>query len=419
MKKSSITSEFSSNIKATCQSTSGQSLYIRGSTSSDGVESFTRCPTSPTGENKSENDEKAGNGTNHHQTHQSLHYMNNTTNLFELLDGSKLEGYPSANPSMPISNTLALDTTGQYLSIGRKPARTPIGEEEKRQLGHKLFYENVHLFLANADKILSDSRLFLAPVPVQNGLAYTGTSGFRHPTLGVYVEWWLYYKEDSIDRKGRPIWYISGSPLSGRNVCSSVDRKGKTHRAELNGKFSDIWGPFTEVNTRYDEAKSRFIAYSLEEVVALLKEETDDTQLFKTHLRLEYVKFRKEVDSLKSRLRSAQEQTMKYQDRLRKMLFESKREEATAYYEKWQNLRTVAKLRYEHFIQRRLELRKQLRAGEITNKEYQQTLQPIRKAKEDADYAVWDFAHTGLSEVFGDDACLFSVEVLDQIIKNG
>ena len=92
--------------------------------------------------------------------------------------------------------------------------------------------------------------------------------------------------------------------------------------------------------------------------MALLKEETDDTQLFKTHLRLEYVKFRKEVDSLKSRLRSAQEQTMKYQDRLRKMLFESKREEATAYYEKWQNLRTVAKLRYEHFIQRRLELRK-------------------------------------------------------------
>ena len=422
MKKSPVTFENSCNPaglpqKATCQKASGQLLYIRGSTSFDGVESFTRCPTSPTGENKSDNNEKAENGTNHHQTHQSLHYMN-TSNLFELLDGSKLEGYPSATPTMPISNTLALDTTGQYLSIGRKPTKAPIGEEEKRQLGHKLFNENVHLFLANADKILSDSRLFLAPVPVQNGLAYTGTGGFRHPTLGVYIEWWLYYKEDSIDRKGRPIWYISGSPLSGRNVCSSVDRKGKAHRAELNGLFSDVWGSFTEVNTRYDEAKSRFLAYSLEEVVALLKEETDDAQLFKTHLRLEYVKFRKEVDSLKSRLRSAQEQTMKYQDRLRKMLFESKREEATAYYEKWQNLRTVAKLRYEHFIQRRLELRKQLRADEITNKEYQQTLQSIRKAKEDADYAIWDFAHTGLSEVFGSDASLFSTEVLDQIIKN-
>lgn len=344
--------------------------------------------------------------------------MENKTNSFELLDGSKLTGYPTTNPQAPISNAFTLDTTGQYLSFGRKPAKGPQQDEEKRQLGHRLFYENITLFLANADRILSDSRLFLAPVPVQNGLAYTGTSGFHRPTLGVYIEWWLYYKEDSIDRKGRPIWYISGSPLSGRNVCASVDRKGKTHRAELNGRFSSVWGTFTDVNARYDKAKSRFLAYSLEEVIALLKEETDEAQLFKTHLRLEYMKFRKEVDYLKTRLRSAQEQTVKYQDRLRRMLFEHKREEATAYYEKWLNLRTVAKMRYEHFLERRLELRKQLRAGEITNKEYQQTLQPVRKAKEDADFAVRDYSRTGLSEVFRDDAGLFSDDILDKIIKN-
>lgn len=345
--------------------------------------------------------------------------MDNKTNFFELLDGSKLDGYLSANPLTPVSNAFAFDTTGQYLSIGRKPARTPKNNEAERQRGHKLFYKNVPLFLANADKILSDSRLFLAPVPFQNGLAYTGTSGFHRPTLGVYIEWWLYYKENSIDHNGRPIWYISGSPLSGCNVCASVDRKGNDHQAKLNGRFSSVWGTFTDVNARYDKAKSRFIAYSLEEVVALLKKETDDAQLFKTHLRLEYMKFRKEVDFLKARLRSAQEQTVKYQDRLRRMLFESKREEASAFYEKWQNLRTVAKLRYEYSLERRLELRKQLRAGEITNKEYQQTLRPIRKDRENADYAVRDYSRTGLSEVFGDDTGLFSVEVLDQIIKNG
>lgn len=344
--------------------------------------------------------------------------MDNRTNFFELLDGSKLEGYPSANPLAPISNAFALDTTGQYLSFGRKPARTSKNNEAERQRGHKLFYENVPLFLANADKILSDIRLFLAPVPVQNGLAYTGTSGFHRPTLGVYIEWWLYYKEDSIDRKGRPIWYISGSPLSGRNVCASVDRKGNDHKAKLNGRFSSVWGTFVDVNTRYDEAKRCFMTYTLEEVVALLKKETDDAQLFKMHLRLEYIKFRKEVDSLKTRLRSAQEQVVKYQDRLRRLLFESKREEATAFYEKYLNLMTVAKLRYEHFLERRLELRKQLRAGEITNKEYQQTLRPIRKDRENADYAVRDCFRTGLAETFGDDAGLFSVDILDQIIKN-
>lgn len=343
--------------------------------------------------------------------------MDNKTNCFELLDGSKLKGYPSANPLTPVSNAFSLDTTGQYLSFGRKPARTPKNNEAERQRGHKLFYENVPLFLANADKILSDSRLFLAPVPVRNGLAYTGTSGFHRPTLGVYIEWWLYYKEDSIDRKGRPIWYISGSPLSGCNVCASVDRKGKGHQAKLNGRFSSVWGTFVDVNARYDEAKRRFMAYTLEEVVALLKKETDDAQLFKTHLRLEYMKFRKEIEFLRTRISSTQKQTMEYQNRLRRMLFESKREEATAFYEKWLNLKTAAKLRYEHFLERRLELRKQLRSGEITNKEYQQTLRPIRKDRENADYAVRDCSRTGLSEVFGDDAGLFSVDILDQIIK--
>lgn len=420
MKKSPITFENSCNNagspqKATCPSASGQYLYIRGT--SDDKDSSIRDPRT-LGETKSDNSEKAENNTTHQQTIQPQPYMNNKTNSFELLDGSILEGYPAANPLAPISNAFTLDTTGQYLSFGRKSAKTPQTYEQKRQLGHRLFYENIPLFLANADKILSDSRLFLAPVPVQNGLAYTGTSGFHRPTLGVYIEWWLYYKEDSVDRKGRPIWYISGSPLSGCHVCASVDRKGNNHRAKLNGLFSSVWGTFTDVNARYDKAKSRFLAYSLEEVVALLKEETDEAQLFKTHLRLEYMKFRKEVDYLKTRLRSAQEQIVKYQDRLRRMLFESKREKATAYYEKWLNLRTVAKMRYDHFLERRLELRKQLRTGEIANKEYQQTLQPIRKAKEDADFAVRDYSRTGLFEVFGDDACLFSADILDQIIKN-
>lgn len=172
-----------------------------------------------------------------------------------------------------------------------------------------------------------------------------------------------------------------------------------------------------DVNARYDEAKRRFMAYTLEEVVALLKKETDDAQLFKTHLRLEYMKFRKEIGFLRTRISSTQKQTMEYQNRLRRMLFESKCEEATAFYEKWLNLKTAAKLRYEHFLERRLELRKQLRSGEITNKEYQQTLRPIRKDRENADYAVRDCSRTGLSEVFGDDAGLFSFDILDQIIK--
>jgi hypothetical protein len=191
-----------------------------------------------------------------------------------LIDGSELECYPIAlQPEVVESENLTLDTTGEYLQIGNKPKPIAHTEEYKaeREEAQKLFYEHAHLFLANADKILSDSRLFLAPVGVVNGLAYTGTSGFRNPTLGIYIEWWLYHKEAAIDAKGLPIWFISGSPLSGRNACCTVDRKGKTHKAHLNGRFMDVWKSFMEVNTRYAEVKQKYMSYTLQEVIELLE----------------------------------------------------------------------------------------------------------------------------------------------------
>lgn len=32
--------------------------------------------------------------------------------------------------------------------------------------------------------------MFLTPLPFKNNLAYTGTSGLKDATLGVYLEWW-------------------------------------------------------------------------------------------------------------------------------------------------------------------------------------------------------------------------------------
>ena len=60
--------------------------------------------------------------------------------------------------------------------------------DEEREKEVKLFLNNAFLFLKNKDRIMSDSRMFLCPVPIQNELAYTGTSGFHHPALGVYLE---------------------------------------------------------------------------------------------------------------------------------------------------------------------------------------------------------------------------------------
>ena len=102
-----------------------------------------------------------------------------------LIDGSLLECYPIVpEPEVTESDDFSLDTTGQYLQVGRKPhlATDKELEERRRQerIDAKLFYGHAYLFLDNAERILSDSRLFFAPVHVVNGLAYTGTSGFLH-----------------------------------------------------------------------------------------------------------------------------------------------------------------------------------------------------------------------------------------------
>lgn len=121
--------------------------------------------------------------------------------------------------------------------------------------------------------------MFLAPVPIQSGLAYTGTSGFHHPTVGIYLEFW--------ERSGMPItikkgiyplarkheallYHIAGSPLSGSNGCSFVTRQGTTLTHSLH-PFAPYWRLFMEINTRYVAAKVCFQSYTIQDVIEKLK----------------------------------------------------------------------------------------------------------------------------------------------------
>lgn len=339
-----------------------------------------------------------------------------------LIDGSQLDCYPIAFPSDEIvSSEFSLDTTGQYLQIGTKPHFTTdkeLAERRKQEeIDEKLFYEHAHIFLANTDKILSDSRLFLTPVNVVNGLAYTGTSGFRKPTLGVYIEWWLYHKDASIDAKGHPIWFISGSPLSGGNACSAVDRKGKTHRAQLNSSFSAVWSSFVEVNNRYNEFKGRYMAYELREVIDILEGTNDSQQYFKLHLSLEKVRYDNYISNLKRALKQAKELSAEYKVKIQHLIFQQYREEATEYYNKCINLQTVARLAREYFYEQRIELRKALRGGNIDNITYQRTLTPLRKKAKEAEKQCCEYEHESLNKVFGDDASYFDFNVIEKLIS--
>ena len=191
----------------------------------------------------------------------------------ELTDNICIEAFPKAEqPEKIEKDNLALDTTGEFLQMGGgrkrcKKIATCIDEEQL-----KLFLQNAHRLIGESDKIMADSRMFLAPVPIRNGLAYTGTSGLKKPTLGVYIEWWRNYEcawaEDKYGER-QPIYYIAGSPLSGCNACAYVDTEGNGHSVPVY-PFNNVWRSFMSVNTHYAEAKQLYEAYSLEEVIERL-----------------------------------------------------------------------------------------------------------------------------------------------------
>ncbi len=137
----------------------------------------------------------------------------------------------------------------------------------------ELFLSKAHMLFQNRKAILQDSRLFLAPLHVNNNLSYSGNYGFQNPTLGVYIEWWLNCKSSVLyDSNGNSglVYFISGSLLSGMNLCMVVEEDGARHKVTLK-PFQPVWQTFVSVNTRYESCKAMYEAYPLEKVLSYLQ----------------------------------------------------------------------------------------------------------------------------------------------------
>lgn len=193
-----------------------------------------------------------------------------------LLDGRELIAYPCVwrEPSIADRRVPTIEEVLEGFSPDDELAAKAAAKEHAKAQ-QRLFIENAFFLYEHREQILSDSRMFLSPVAVESGLAYTGTSGFRNPTLGVYIEWWMNCKGAlRVDDDGvrNLVYYLAGSPLSGANSCAAVREDGKSEKVVLK-PFSEYWRSFMHINKRYDNAKSYYEAYSLQQVIDLLKEE--------------------------------------------------------------------------------------------------------------------------------------------------
>ena len=329
-----------------------------------------------------------------------------------LLDGTVLECYARANTLVgsTASDELALDTTGEYLSIGRKkPTPRPLTNEEQKSHEHDRFINNAFYLLAHKDRILSDSRMFLCPVEVQNGLAYTGTSGFGNPTLGVYIEWWLNCRgamRVDKDRRRSLVYHLAGSPLSGSNKCSEVYENGETKVVTLS-PFNEHWSPFIRINTRYTDAKAKYQHYPLELVLEILHREDNGKTDYALIIENRFLNY--EIDKLNFLVSHLTEDRNDWRKRYYDLLVSSNDAKIREFYAEYQALETRAELEMIYLKEQRQALKAELKSGRMDNVAYQKQVTPINKRIKELEFEPSHFASNKLKEIFPNDSVSFSM----------
>lgn len=320
--------------------------------------------------------------------------MKETENEISLMDGRVIEAYPLDKEEPAVNNKLSLDTTGEYLVLSKKRKPLPLVDAEYREERRRReaeFYSNAWLFIAKADRILSDSRLFLTPVPMVNGLAYTGTSGFRRPTLGVYVEWWKLHYEASHTKNGAPLWYLAGSPLSGANSCAYVTKDGKSESINIT-HFSRAWHTFVAVNTRYDEAKTKYQAYTLQEAIKLLRaSDDDDINKYVDRLLADKKRLEEEVTHLREVVYDKNETIRKAHDREIDLLVRLNYDAVGEALDEYRRLHLAHSRAKTAYYQKRNELRKSRKELGISFEQYTSLLPEMHADVEQALAALKSF----------------------------
>lgn len=303
--------------------------------------------------------------------------MDDKPNTIILFDGNHIVGYPKSEVSEPIDNSMQIDTTGQYLSVGKPKPFPKTPEEVKAQ--QELFFQNAFLFLYHREVILSDSRLFLTPLPFQSGLAYIGEGGFKHPTLGIYIEWWKNCPASIVDcanGKTALLYRVAGSPLSGCNSCGLVDAEGNSWGEQIS-TFNSAFSFLMKLNRRYDYAKERYEAYTLAEAVEIIQAQPAKPIPFDYDI--EMIMMHREILHLKK----LHEKDMQYainQDRkITQLLVAANRDALTTLYSEYIEDYKKAKEDVAEAYEQRVRLRKLLKEGMIDNKEHQNRLRPINK----------------------------------------
>lgn len=311
------------------------------------------------------------------------------SNCITLMNGTVLECFPKESPFTDFTpDKMRLDVTDTYLSIGNKPCKPQPKTTEELERQKKLFTDNAFYLLAHQERIMRDSRMFLAPVAVQNGLAYTGTSGFNAPTLGIYLEWWnecsMALRVDKENRRSL-VFHLAGSPLSGANHCAEVYEDGRTESVQVSS-FISHWRPFAAINTRYDEAKHMYQAYTLEQVLEILHTEDGERWDYSAEINERFMQ--SEINELKKKVERLTKESEKWYSMYADTYMKYKDAEISEAFSTFQSFREECEAQINSFKMRKRALKADLKSNRMDNISYQRTLTPLNKQIRELEFRV-------------------------------
>lgn len=337
----------------------------------------------------------------------TLHQQNSIT----LMNGTVLECYPKEAPQTDFApDKMKLDETGVYLSVGNKPLKPQPKSTEEIEKQKKLFTDNAFYLLAHRERIMRDSRMFLTHVMIQNGLAYTGVSGFHNPTVGIYLEWWSLCSEAMrIDKDSNRslVFHLAGSPLSGANHCSEVYEDRRVKQIHLS-YFSDCWRPFMAINARYDEAKHLYQTYTLEELLAILRNE--DKGKFDYSREINECFMQHEIDKLKKRVEQLTEESDKWHTMYAETFLKYNGARISEAFAEFQFFKGKNETEIDLIKSQKRELKVKLKSGNIDNIIYQRTLMPMNKRIKDLEFSVSTRKHDLLNKFLSEGISYSTIE---------
>ena len=299
-----------------------------------------------------------------------------------LMDGTILTCYPKPEEEMSqevVADELQLDRTGEYFSIGRRRiAPKPVVQEEQEEL-RQLFKDNAFYLLAHRERILQDSRMFLTPIVAHNGLAYTGTSGFHHPTIGIYLEWWSHCLGTMVISDGGRmslVYQIAGSPLTGSNSCGQLYERGESAPIRLSS-FSKYWQSLMQINTRYDEAKQIYQAYTLQELLDILHEEDGGEKDFTSNAREYFLEHR--IAQQNAHITNLRNELSSWQNMWASAMMRLHDDEVCQIYADYKALEQRVVPQIEELRSQKQSLKRQFKSGQLAPRSYQDALKTVRE----------------------------------------